>query len=295
MLQQTFPTKIARSVRPAGFTLVELLVVIAIIGVLISLLLPAVNAAREAARRAQCMNNITQLGLAVHNFEFHFETLPSGSINPEGPIRNVAEGIHTSWIEQILPFFEERELARLYDPKSGAYSEVNAKVRGAVVSSLTCPSDPIDYLNEGVARSAYAGCYNDSEAPINTDNNGLLFLNSKVRYDDIYDGASHTILLGEKIGAKDDLGWLSGTRATLRNASRIESGTARFNSSLPPSGEVSRADSDPLYVGSFGSNHPGGANFHFADGSTHFLSSNIAPDVLRQLGNRADGEIPKPF
>ena len=144
---------------------------------------------REAAQRAQCMNNITQTGLAVHNYEFHWEALPSGSINPEGPIRNVAEGIQVSWIVQILPYFEQNGLARHFDNKAGAYAAVNAKVRGSQLPSLVCPSDPMPFIEDGVARSSYAGCYNDAEAPINTDNHGLLYLNSKVRYEDIYDGA----------------------------------------------------------------------------------------------------------
>src|SRR5437868_11689079 len=88
--------------RTAGFTLVELLVVIAIIGILVALLLPAVQSAREAARHTTCVNNEVQLALAIHNYEFHFETLPPGVINPTGPIRNEPQGIHVSWIARIL-------------------------------------------------------------------------------------------------------------------------------------------------------------------------------------------------
>jgi type II secretory pathway pseudopilin PulG len=93
---------------PGGFTLV----VISIIGILVALLLPAVSAAREAARQTQCLNNMMQLGLAVHNYEYHFESLPPGVTNPDGPIRNEAQGIHISWIgcdpagAQISGFFE---------------------------------------------------------------------------------------------------------------------------------------------------------------------------------------------
>jgi prepilin-type N-terminal cleavage/methylation domain-containing protein len=94
----------------AAFTLVELLVVIAIIGILVGLLLPAVQAAREAARRMSCANNIAQNGLAMHNFEFGTEHLPSGTINDSGPIRNEPIGKHISWTVQILPYIDRKSV-----------------------------------------------------------------------------------------------------------------------------------------------------------------------------------------
>src|SRR3954451_14542119 len=95
-----------------GFTLIELLVVIAIISVLIALLLPAVQAAREAARRVQCVNNLMQLGIALHNYESSYEMLPPGSVNPTGPIVNLPRGYHVSWMVQLLPFIEQKSMAR---------------------------------------------------------------------------------------------------------------------------------------------------------------------------------------
>jgi hypothetical protein len=279
---------------------VELLVVIAIIGVLIALLLPAVNAAREAARRTQCLNNITQLGLGVHNYEFHFEALPSGTINPTGPIQNIPEGIHLSWIGQILPYIEQNGIANHLDPAAGAYAAVNAEVRKAEIQSLQCPSDPFSFLNENhpsgtIARSSYAGCYNAAEVPIDTNNDGLLFLNSRVRYADIYDGSSNTILLAEALTDPDGLGWLSGTRSTLRNTSLIEQPKSHAANQNRAQSDEQKPAENPLFVGGFGSYHPGGINIHLADGSSRFLSSQTDREVLKQLGNRADGEIPKPF
>jgi len=280
---------------PRGFTLVELLVVIAIIGVLISLLLPAVQAAREAARRTSCLNNVTQLSLALHNFEFHFESLPPGVTNADGPIRNEPKGTHVSWIVKILPYLEQQALAKNFDQAAGAYADANAQVRAAQIAPLQCPSSPVPYTNEAatVARSAYAGCHHDAEAPIDKDNHGLLFLNSKVHYSDIYDGTTMTILLSEALTSRDGLGWVSGTRATLRNTSVIESGGPYLPQ--PTSTAADSEKSGSLFIGGFGSYHPGGVNIGLADGSTRFISQNTDTQLLRQLGNRADGEIMKPF
>jgi len=295
-----------------GFTLVELLVVIAIIGVLVALLLPAVQAAREAARRVSCLNNVAQLGLSLHNYEFHFETLPPGVTNADGPIRNEPQGTHVSWIVKVLPYLEQNILLQRFDQAAGAYADANAQVRAVPISVLQCSSDPVPYINEGgtIARSGYAGCYHDTEAPIDKDNHGLLYLNSKVRFSQIYDGTTVTILVSEALtttgglrssagggmpaarGIGDGLGWVSGTRSTLRNTSVVEQGQPF----LPlPAVQDEREKSGSLFVGGFGSYHPGGVNVGFADGSTRFLNKVMDPAVLRLLGNRADGEIVKPF
>ncbi len=269
--------------KPAsGFTLVELLVVIAIIGVLIGLLLPAVQAAREAARRSSCGNNMMQLGLAAHLFEFSAEHLPSGVINPDGPIRNEPQGQHVSWMVLILPFVEQRNAYEQFDIAAGAYASVNEPVRKAQIQTFRCPSCP--FLSEqGIGLSDYAGCNNDVEATINVDRNGLMFLNSKIRYADILDGASQTILIGEVVAHSRSLGWVSGTRATLRNTVDFEKKETWQNQQEYPIGS--------LDVGGFSSCHTGGAQFVFADGSVRFLSHSINQDLLRQLGNRADGEL----
>src|SRR4051794_1815485 len=263
--------------RIAAFTLVELLVVIAIIGILVALLLPAIQAAREAARRTSCVNNEVQLALAVHSYEFHFETLPPGTTNPAGPIRNEPNGNHDSWIARVLPYFEENTLFRKFDAAVGAYAPANAPVRAAEINCLICPSEPGETFNQEhtIARSTYAGCHNDVEAPIDKDNHGLLFLNSKIRYSDIEDGSSKTILLSEKLLGPDDLGWVSGTRATLRNTGTQPNWAAGDRSkSLVELAEEKPANS--LFVGGFSSHHPGIVNIAFADGSVHALSDSIA-------------------
>jgi prepilin-type N-terminal cleavage/methylation domain-containing protein len=304
-----------------GFTLVELLVVIAIIGVLVSLLLPAVQASREAARRCSCINNVMQLGLSLQNYEFAHESFPAGSINPTGPIRNVPEGQDVGWIVQTLPYLEQNALWRSFDQSAGAFAEVNEPVSSHPLELLLCPSYPGSRTNPAgtVAYSTYAGCYNDAEAPIDVKNTGILFLNSAIRFGDIYDGSSNTLLLSESItDEQSELGWVSGTRATLRNTSVFERPYPTLNSAnpnaaddgeMPEEGDPMLGDEDngggglvkdeaanELFVGGFGSFHAGDIiNAGMADGSVRPIAPSIDPAALRQLGNRADGQIPKEF
>ncbi|MDG2220022.1 MAG: DUF1559 domain-containing protein [Rubripirellula sp.] len=273
--------------RTGGFTLVELLVVLAIIGVLIGLLLPAVQAAREAARRLSCTNNLMQLGLAIHHHDFSLEHFPSGTTNPTGPIRDEEIGDHKSWIVEILPYIEQQVLYENLDLSKSIYAPENEKVRGIPLSIALCPSYPGFDNNTPsgtlVGQSNYAGCHHDVEAPIDADNNGVLFLNSKIRFGDIRDGSSQTILIGEVKPSPNSLGWASGTRATLRNTGTFE--RTEWEQDIP-------VPSDPLHVGGFDSFHSGGSNFVFADGSVRFLSFSTNADLMRQMGNRADGELP---
>jgi prepilin-type N-terminal cleavage/methylation domain-containing protein/prepilin-type processing-associated H-X9-DG protein len=284
--------------RLRGFTLVELLVVIAIIGILVALLLPAIQAAREAARRSSCLNNLMQLGLATHNYEFNYESLPPGVTDTKGPIRNEPQGQHVSWIVKILPYMEENALWRKFDQAAGAYADVNAEIRSVPISIMICPSFPGEETNKSktVAITTYAGCYHDVEAPIDVDNHGLMFLNSRVRFDEIEDGSSKTLLVAEKLlTGPEDLGWLSGTRATLRNTGKIEKRTPRFEVAAddPGADPPALTVAESLVVGGFGGYHPGGFNANFADGSTRFITEEIAANVWQLMGNRADGQIIK--
>jgi prepilin-type N-terminal cleavage/methylation domain-containing protein len=276
-----------RSPRPVhAFTLVELLVVIAIIGVLVALLLPAVQASREAARRSSCLNNMMQLGLALHNYELSHETLPPGVSNPEGPISHVESGSHLSWITYILPFIEEGVLYQRLDREAGAYDAANAPVRNCGIQILLCPSfGGRQGGDEEPASSTYAGCHHSIEAPIDVNQSGLLFLNSAIRYEEITDGSSKTILLGEMLAGEDSLGWISGTRDTLRNTGKLVKDRHRGQPT------DSEPHPDPLFVGGFGSHHPGTVVFGLADGSVRTIALAIDDMLFQRLGNRADGEI----
>ena len=267
----------------AGFTLIELLVVMAIIGVLISLLLPAVQSARSAARRIECVNNMMQLDMAMQAYEGAYGSFPPGVVNPTGPIVNAPKGYHYGWLAQVLPFVDQKNVFNHLNFDQGVYEPQNLTTRSAVVRMYLCPSDPSPTRENGVGRSNYAGAYHDAEAPIAETNNGLLYLNSAVRTEDVADGASQTILFGERlgpaVGGGTYAGWASGTGSTLRNAG------------WPINGSAFSTAAAPNPVGGFGSLHAGGANFAFADGSVRFLRDNSNLGVLARLVNRADGEI----
>jgi prepilin-type N-terminal cleavage/methylation domain-containing protein/prepilin-type processing-associated H-X9-DG protein len=271
---------------PRGFTLIELLVVMAIIAVLIALLLPAVQACRAAARRTECLNNMMQTGLGVQSYEVAFEAMPPGVVNPTGPVANAADpdGYHFGWLAQILPFVDHKNVYNNLNFHHGVYAAANGTARMAVVSVYLCPANPSPHRVNGVAWSSYAGNYHDAEAPIDANCNGLLFLNSAIRTEEIPDGASQTILFGERLapnrgGGDPELGWASGTGSTLRNG-----GTAI-------GGVPAATPKNPNPVGGFGSEHLGGANFCFADGSVKFIKISGSPASIRILLNRADGEM----
>lgn len=276
-----------RGFRNSGFTLVELLVVIAIIGILMAMLLPAVQQVREAARRTSCMNNVAQLAIAVHNYEFAHEHLPPGVINDKGPITSDEVGKDIGFFVLLLPYIEQYGIANSFDQEAGTYAPVNAPAREMVIPLLRCPSgfDNFEVNLAGTAGTAhYAGCHHHKEASIDTDNKGVLFLNSKIRFGQILDGSSNTILIGEKFVDSADLGWASGTRASLRN-------TGEF---LNPGAwqALNRGANDPVsFVGGFGANHNSIGVFGFADGSVLSLPSGISKTIFRNLGNRADGAM----
>lgn len=294
---------------PAAFTMIEVLIVLVIIGILVALLLPAINAAREAGRRIRCANNLMQIGLALQNYAAEHRVLPPGVVNETGPIESRPPGSHFSWIVQLLPCLDQRDIFQGMDFRMGAYGDANQTLGSTRLAILVCPDDLNNMSGAGLgpARTSYAACHHDVEAPIDSTNHGVMFLNSRVHLDDVTDGLSHTIFVGEVFRA-NPLGWLSGTRATLRNTghpiNRIDpSGlvvpvrdsawfTERiqdldFIESMIEAGYWSVA---PTFVGGFGSQHGLGANFAFGDGSVRFLRAAMDLTVYQRLGHRADGE-----
>ncbi len=275
-----------------GFTLIELLVVIAIIAILIALLLPAVQQAREAARRTQCRNNLAQISLAILHYEMAFGVLPPGSVNAEGPINADPPGYHMSWTVQILPYMDQSSAFELFDMQKSVY-EQDPRLAQLTLASYSCPSSPGE-----PTESSYAACHNATESPIDTDNNGVFILNKMVSFKEIPDGATNTIFVAEKLVTGGDRGWLSGTRSTLRNTG--ERPNALFDR-LRGTGQIIGTTltpaefEDPARVGGFDSHHFGGIHVTLGDGSVRFVSENIDIDVYQNLGNRRDGGLPVEF
>ena len=269
-----------------GFTLIEMTIVVSIIVVLIALLLPAIQNTRESARRNQCMINLHQIGLALENYRHCVGSLPPGVVDPQRPLQLNPKGYHVGWMVHILPYHEQNAVYDLIDFSVGIYDEKNSEATGTRIELYLCPSVVISGNN-----SAYAGCYNAEETPIDIDNNGVLFLNSHITLDDITDGTSNTIFVGE--AGSGLYGWASGTGDTLRNASTAPS------DGYDPYGSLRDTQRDPaapikpnqMLVGSFQGHHAGGILFSFGDGQVRLLQSKVDKEVYRRLANRHDGEL----
>ena len=305
-----------------GFTLVELLVVIAIIGVLVALLLPAVQAAREAARRMQCTNNLAQIGLALHSYESARTMFPPGGRWGDGS--NVY-GLSLHAI--LLPYLEDASYHDIIDP-SDMHALVNLELgRTAMPAVFGCPSDPerfrdIMTVAEGTAgllSSNYAGVNGAVVDPVDLDSylptggsegwvatNGLLYPMSEVKAKDVTDGLSHTLALGERIN--NLRGWLKG--ASYEQSPTTELGTfSSKNVTYPINADpilfcyamiegqsVSACPDTPgrtckfndLYFGSY---HPGGAVMVQADRSVGFLNENISLPVFQAMATANGGEL----
>lgn len=292
---------------PRAFTLVELLVTMAIIGILLAEVLPAVESAREVARRSECSFNLQRLVGAVQSYQNSQTYYPAGVTDTAGPIQNRPQGMHHNWILRVLPYLDERVTFSKIDFNTSVYDKKHAELAALPLPGLLCPDD-----TDVRPHSSYAACHNDVEAPIDVNNHGVFFLNSRLRPTDISDGLAYTLFLAEKRSEPNhlELGWMSGTRATLRNTgTRLDGTDAQLptftgpqpaplaDGSIPapvvkpPPNRVGPANS-PTYVGGFGSSHPEGlVTAALGDGSIRMLSETIDAELLRRLGNRADGQV----
>lgn len=195
-----------------GFTAVELLIVLAIIGMMIGLLLPAIQAAREAARRTDCSTRLSQLQLAVAGYHSTHGVLPPGTFSSALPVANYPNGYHHGWLVRILPWLGRSVIYRNVDFSRSVYRPVNQFLFAEPLEPLTCPSNPM----WGQPRSDFAAVYDGRPLPITADSRGPFVANRGLTVDDVSDGFSRTLFASEKLSGTWDLGWPSGTTATLR-------------------------------------------------------------------------------
>ena len=294
-----------------GFTLVELLVVIAVIGVLIALLLPAVQSAREAARRTACKNNLKQVGLALQMHHDTHRALPAGwetwtPMTPTGPDPLGEPG--WGWASRILPFMEESAVgSNLINFKLPISDPANLAARTTYLPILRCPSDitgpevfDLDGTSLQVARANYVGMFGTLEeeehehehAAADDDDehehgieehaghgDGLFLHNHRFGFQEVRDGLSKTIMIGErssKLGASTWTGVVTGADEAIVRVVGVADHT--------PNHPAAHFDD-------FGSFHSGGALFVLADGSVHFISDNVDLETYHALSTRGEGDI----
>ncbi|QDU59852.1 hypothetical protein Pan216_06850 [Planctomycetes bacterium Pan216] len=307
--------------RPA-FTLVELLVVIAIIGTLVALLLPAVQQAREAARRTQCQNKLKQLGVALHAYHESHRFFPPGTITDgSGSPSNVICNIHKDsdaatrarapWAVMILPYLDDQALYDRFnfDGRFLAYADCggtqaveNYDVQFQRNSSFECPSDPL--IHVGRARSTYFGVMgggNDRRCTTTSTRrhwtSGIFWNNSKVGLSQITDGSANVFMIGESkyqpMGVGNpalgcDGSWAGSVYARASNHGQA---ATLAGAEIPINSVTDDVATNNLFVQQsrlFGSHHPGGCHFTMADGSVHFVTEGIDLTLYQTLAVRDD-------
>jgi len=291
--------------RRRGFTLVELLVVIAIIGILIALLLPAVQAAREAARRMSCTNNLKQIGLGLHMYHDTYNRLPAGWVGYD-PSTGQPHWFGVpgwAWSARILPYMEQtavyKNLIHLDLPIT---DPANDAARVEPIVTYRCPTDTgdktFDLAGGGpsvasvsfpvkLATGNYIGVFGavDFHLVCSTtacEGDGTFFLNRGVRFADIVDGLSNTLIVGERCSKLAPSTWVGVVTGGDHAVARV-AGVAAY----PPNSE----QQPDHYLHNFSSFHPAGTNFLAADGSVKLIAETIDLTTYQALATRAAGDI----
>lgn len=284
--------------RPA-FTLVELLVVIAIVGMLAALLLPAVQAARESARRTECVNNLKQIGLALQTYSDVLGTLPPGylaTVNYIDGTTDTSPG--WAWGSFILPHLEQSNLHSQFDFNLPVQ---NSPAISTLVPGFLCPSDIVSpygpfSVTDGswnpicsIAPCSYGACAGGGVATTAATGNGSFYRNSAIRLTDIKDGTSNTIFLEERAFAMVQGTWVGAVSGGYANTGRYNPkavagklGQGAGDLVLIHAGTIN--DHSGRSLDDASSMHPGGANFLMADGSVRFLTDSTDRTTAQSMG-----------
>jgi prepilin-type processing-associated H-X9-DG protein/prepilin-type N-terminal cleavage/methylation domain-containing protein len=296
-----------RKKRSRAFTLIELLVVISIIGVLIALLLPAVQAAREAARRAECVNNLKQIGLALHNYHSSHQSFPPGYVSNFDASGNDT-GPGWGWAAMLLPQMEQKPLFDAINFNTPIELPSNQTSRLVLIGGFLCPTDSVlpSWLATmrdasgvptlsvcQIATANYVGVYGTSDPGI--DGDGIFFRNGNIGIRNITDGTAQTIAVGERSQNLGQATWAGAvTGAVLFPVDNDGIGYPRAESApgmvLGHAGGRYGPGNPGGEVNQFYSRHPGGVNFLFADGHVSFLKTTMTNTTFRALATRAGGE-----
>jgi prepilin-type processing-associated H-X9-DG protein len=243
------------------------MVVSAVIAVLLGLLLPAIQRIREAANRTRCTHNLRQIGIGLHHYHDVYQTFPPGGIEWR-PLGNTTKR-QLAWGVFLLPYLEQESLYRSLNLNKPFDSTGNAQGAAAILAVFLCPSRPrTDYRFEGRGLCDYGGILGQAVFGQNNPPNGTLFFDTPIRIPMITDGTSHTLMISEDT-QRDDGQWI--------NAMNL------FDVACP-------INQGPIYDPDIHSEHPGGANGLFADGSVRFLRETMDIAVLAAIATRAGGE-----
>ncbi len=291
--------------RNSGFTLIELLVVVAIIGVLAALLLPAVQAAREASRRTQCRNNLHQIGVALENYHDASRCFPPGYVSGFDNAGNDT-GMGWGWGAILLPYVEQVALDQSAHFELPIESATNASARVSQLNLYVCPSDTItptwaavkrDTLGNPlaticqVASANYLGVFGVTEPGV--DGEGVFFRDSKIVARDVTDGTSATFAVGERSQHWCQATWVGAvTDASIFPPPGSPALPQVQNSAGMVLGHTSEGppNSAGLECNNFSSRHGDGAQFVFVDGHVQFISTYIDRTIFNALATRAGGE-----
>ncbi|HUY36115.1 MAG TPA: DUF1559 domain-containing protein [Pirellulales bacterium] len=314
-----------------AFTLIELLVVMAIIGILIAIVLPAVQAARESSRRSQCLNNLKQIGIAMQNYHDSYLQFPPAYVTVPGGNAIVGSPDPTSgdtgpgygFLMLALPQMEQFALHQTFNTNLNCWNPTNAVAAASPVPAYLCPSavgaeGTYNVVNASgtvlatFSRSTYVGVagriavWNNPAPDLSKIADGVLYRNSRTKFADIRDGTSTTMMVGEQTPYHSDSTWVGVVPGAVTLPARVFAGVgsdlaaAQVNVHSGPTPQevpsIIKPPNQPLALpDEMWANHPSGCNVMFCDGSVRFISDNVDQLIWMRLATRSTNDIVSDF